>query len=101
MSSAERSMQRLLESEGELDCVIFCTGALGEEALHAFNQLHEDYRTESIPAIIIVEKNQTSLGSRARLSKLHSLLQMPVKVRQLREALVKLINRKEVLEAGG
>ena len=50
----------LQEGFGEFDGV-FCTGELGEEALLAFNQLGEDYRTESLPAVIIVEKNQTSL----------------------------------------
>ena len=52
-----------------------------------------------MPAVIVVEKNQTSLASRAKLSNLHGLLQMPIKVRQLREALVKLISRKDALEA--
>ncbi|MBA62029.1 MAG: serine/threonine protein kinase [Planctomycetaceae bacterium] len=99
VSNAERGVQRLQEGVGEFDCAIFCTGELGEDALTAFNQLREDYRTESIPAVIIVEKTQTSFASRASLSSLHGLLQMPIKVRQLREALVKLINRKESLES--
>lgn len=99
VSNADRGIQRLQEGFGEFDSVIFCTGELGEEALLAFNQLAEDYRTESVPAVIVVEKNQTSLASRAKLSNLHGLLQMPIKVRQLREALVKLISRKEALEA--
>ena len=99
VSNAERGVQRLQEGFGEFDGAIFCTGELGEEALLAFNQLGEDYRTESLPAVIIVEKNQTSLASRAKLSNLHGLLQMPIKVRQLRAALVKLISRKAALEA--
>lgn len=99
VSNAERGVQRLQEGIGEFDCAIFCTGELGEDALTAFNQLQDDYRTESVPAVIIVEKNQTSFASRARLGNLHGLLQMPVKVRQLREALVKLITRKEILES--
>ena len=98
VSNAERALQRLQEGVGEFDCAIFCTGGLGEDALTAFNQLGDDYRTESIPAVIIVDKPQTTMASRARLSNLHGLLQMPIKVRQLREALVKLIRRKESLE---
>ena len=99
VSNAERGVQRLQEGVGEFDCAIFCTGELGEDALTAFNQLSDDYRTETTPAIIIVEKNQTTIASSARLSNLHGLLQMPIKVRQLREALVKLIGRKESLES--
>jgi len=99
VSNAERGVQRLQEGVGEFDCAIFCTGELGEGALMAFNQLRDDYRTETTPAVIIVEKNQTTIASSARLSKLHGLLQMPIKVRQLREALVKLIGRKESLES--
>ena len=99
VSNAERALQRLQEGVGEFDCAIFCTGGLGEDALTAFNQLGDDYRTESIPAVIIVDKPQATMASRARLSNLHGLLQMPIKVRQLREALVKLIRRKESLES--
>ena len=99
VSNAERGIQRLQEAAAEFNCAIFCTGELGQAALDAFNTLREDYRTESLPAVIIVEKDQTTLASRAKLSALHGLLQMPIKVRQLREALVKLINRKETLEA--
>ena len=98
VSNAERALQRLQEGVGEFDCAIFCTGGLGEDALTAFNQLGDDYRTESIPAVIIVDTSQATMASRARLSNLHGLLQMPIKVRQLREALVKLIRRKESLE---
>ena len=60
--------------------------------------MREDYRTESVPAVIIVEKNQATFASRAKLGNLQGLLQMPIKVRQLRAALVKLISRKEALE---
>ena len=98
VSNAERGLQRLQDSPGQFDCAIFCTGALEENALSAFNQMREDYRTESVPAVIIVEKNQATFASRAKLGNLQGLLQMPIKVRQLRAALVKLISRKEALE---
>lgn len=98
VSNAERGLQRLQDSPGQFDCAIFCTGALEENALSAFNQMREDYRTESVPAVIIVEKNQSTFASRAKLGNLQGLLQMPIKVRQLRAALVKLISRKEALE---
>jgi serine/threonine-protein kinase len=94
VSNAERAIQRLKDSPGEFDCAVFCTGELGESALNVFNQLDDDHVTSKLPALIIVEKNQTSFASQARLSDLHSLLHQPVKVRELRAALVKVISRR-------
>ena len=94
VSNAERAIQRLKDSPGEFDCAVFCTGELGESALNVFNQLDDDHVTSKLPALIIVEKNQASFASQARLSDLHSLLQQPVKVRELRAALVKVISRR-------
>ena len=94
VSNAERAIQRLKDSPGEFDCAVFCTGELGESALNVFNQLADDHVTSELPALIIVEKNQASFASQARLSDLHSLLLQPVKVRELRAALVKVIGRR-------
>ncbi|MBT4010900.1 MAG: hypothetical protein HOF15_01150, partial [Planctomycetaceae bacterium] len=58
-----------------------------------FNQLDDDHVTSKLPALIIVEKNQSSFASQARLSDLHMLLHQPIKVRELRSALMKVIGR--------
>ena len=56
-----------------------------ENALSAFNQMREDYRTESVPAVIIVEKEPGDIREPSETpSNLQGLLQMPIKVRQLR-----------------
>jgi eukaryotic-like serine/threonine-protein kinase len=94
VSNAERAIQRLKDSPGEFDCAVFCTGELGESAVNVFNQLDDDHVTSKLPALIIVEKNQASFASQARLSDLHMLLHQPVKVRELRAALVKVISRR-------
>jgi serine/threonine protein kinase len=95
VSNAERAIQRLKDSPDEFDCVIFCTGELGESAINVFNQLDDNHVTSKLPALIIVEKNQASFASQARLSNLHSLLRQPVKVRELRAALVRVIGRRD------
>lgn len=95
VSNAERAIQRLKDSSGEFDCAVFCTGELGESALNVFNQLDDHHVTSKLPALIIVEKNQASFASQAQLSDLHSLLRQPVKVRELRAALVKVIGRRD------
>ena len=95
VSNAERAIQRLKDLPGEFDCVIFCTGELGESALNVFNRLDDDHVTSKLPALIIVDKHQASFASQARLGDLHSLLQQPVKVRELRAALVKVIGRRD------
>jgi len=93
VSNAERAIQRLKDAPGEFDCAVFCTGELGKSALEVFNQLDDDHVTSKLPALIIVEKNQSSFASQARLSDLHMLLHQPIKVRELRSALIKVIGR--------
>jgi serine/threonine-protein kinase len=97
VSNAERALQRLKDGSNEFDCAIFCTGELGRDALDSFNLLDEDHRTRNLPALIIVEKDQAGYASNAQLSGLHALLQMPVKIRQLREGVLKVIARRDEL----
>ena len=100
VSNAERALQRLKDGSNEFDCAIFCTGELGRGALDSFNLLDEDHRTRNLPALIIVEENQAGYASNAQLSELHALLQMPVKIRQLREGVLKVITRRDEMTRG-
>ena len=50
--------------------------------------------------MIIVEEDQAGYASNAQLSELHALLQMPVKIRQLREGVLKVITRRDEMTRG-
>ena len=100
MTDAHRAVARLHDEPELVDCAIFCTAELGENGLDAFNMISETPRTQRVPAILIAERDQHQFASSANLSKLQGMLQMPLKMRQLRAALLQLIRRKDEVQAG-
>jgi serine/threonine-protein kinase len=88
----KRALNRVLDSERKLcDCVIFCTGELGEIALDGFNEFGATDQTKDLPAILFVDNKQSSLIKGAQLADHRVLLSMPLKVRELRDMLLKLL----------
>ena len=77
---------------------MFCAGGLGEPALHAFNRFGEDTSTQSIPAVLLLAENQKKWKSKAKLDKHRVVISMPVKLRELREVLGKLIPLESAVE---
>jgi serine/threonine-protein kinase len=90
-SDPERALAKF--APGELavaDCVVMCATDLGNLALDAFNQLAVEEHTKHIPAILLVDPKQQHIIRGAKLSERHVLMPMPLKVRELRQALVHL-----------
>lgn len=91
-SDPERAITRIEDNHTKLaDCVLFSTLGLADDALAAFNKFGASDATKNIPAIIFVDGKQADLIKTARLSDKRVLLSMPLKVRELRETLLKLL----------
>lgn len=73
------------------DCVIFSAADLGGLALEAYNQFASNEHTCSIPSILLVDKRQASIIQGARRGPNRKLLPLPLKVRELRAALIHLL----------
>ena len=73
------------------DCLVFSAPELGAAALDAFNKLATDDHTKNIPAVMLVDRKQQFIIQNAKVSKKHVLLAMPLKVRDLRATLLKLL----------
>ena len=73
------------------EAVLFCSGHLGEMALQAFNTFGEMEQTRKVPAILLVDDDQRELASQAQLGDHRLLLTMPIKVREVRNALKRLL----------
>ena len=73
------------------DCVIFNAQQIGESALEMFNELGEDERTQSIPAMLLLGRVPDTRGSRRLSTAQHRLvLPMPITMKQLRTTLAEL-----------
>jgi serine/threonine-protein kinase len=91
-SDPVRAINRFQDNEPRpADCVLFCTPNLGDDALEAFNEFGARAHTKDIPAILFVDNRQSDLIRDAQLSDHRVILSMPMRVRELREMLLKLL----------
>lgn len=88
---ARRALARFEMDPDAADCVLFSTPDLAAEAVEAFNQFGSNETTASIPAILLVDQKQRSLIQRAHLASHRVILALPLRVRELRATLVKLL----------
>ncbi len=87
-----RAIARIEDSPTKLvDCVLFSTLSLADDSLEAFNKFGASEATKKIPAILFVDPKQSELIKQAKLSDKRVLVSMPLKVRELRETLTKLL----------
>ncbi|MCR9294533.1 MAG: protein kinase [bacterium] len=79
------------EDEPPADCVLFSAPELGAAALEAFNQFGQDPHTANIPAILMVDRKQQFVIRNAKIGPKRMMLPMPLKVRELRASLLRLL----------
>jgi len=91
----QRALARFEDGDPPCECVIFCTTDMGRAAVEAFNKFGEMENTKAIPAILFVAENHQALAKQAVTSDHRVLLFMPMKVRQLRAILLRLLSRPE------
>lgn len=92
IGNAERAVARFNDYEPPpADCVMFCAPELGEAALEAFNTFATLDHTKHIPAVLFIDHKQAGEVVSANLSKHRVQLTMPLKVRELRQTLIKLL----------
>ena len=91
----ERALSKFSPDESSpADCVVLCAADLGNQALEAFNQFSEQEHTKHIPVVMLVDPKQQHIIRGAKTNPNHVLIPMPLKVRELRQALVKLTTQK-------
>ncbi len=101
-SDPERAVDKFSPDEtSPADCVVLCAADLGHLALEAFNRFGEMEHTRQTPVILLVDPKQQHIIRGAKTSPLHVLLPMPLKVRELREALVRLTYKPVVEKSTG
>lgn len=90
-SDAQRALARFQDDPALADCVMFCAQELGNSALDAFNAFGSREQTRNIPAILFVDNQQNLIIKSAALGPHRVLLTTPLRVRELRETLLKLL----------
>ncbi len=90
-ANPERAIERFASGEAPADCVLFSAPELGNSALEAFNQFGLDEHTKDLPAILLVDEKQQHIIRNAITGPRRIMLSMPLKVRELRTALLHLL----------
>lgn len=92
ISDPSRALSRFApDEEPPANCVLFSAPELGASALDAFNQFATDEHTSNIPAILLVDRKQQFIIRNAKPGPNRMMLAMPLKVRELRAALMRLL----------
>ncbi|HTN77390.1 MAG TPA: serine/threonine-protein kinase, partial [Pirellulaceae bacterium] len=91
VSDPDRGMARFTGQQHVADCVIFSALDLGPAAVDAFNRFGADDVTRDMPAILLLDQKQQRLAAEAQLAPHRVLVSMPLKVKELRQTLVKLL----------
>ena len=100
ISDPRRALLRF-EGEPELaDCVIFGAAELAEEALEAYNAFAGDEMHRETPAILLVDSRQSHIIGKAVRGDNRVMLPLPLKVKELRGALRKLLAGRPKRELG-
>jgi eukaryotic-like serine/threonine-protein kinase len=86
-----RAAGRFRQDAVVADCVLFCAQQIGRLALDMFNQMGEDKRTESVPAILLLNENQQPWKSKARTAGHRIVLSTPLTMKQLRTSVEELL----------
>ncbi len=96
ISDPGRALARFSADEDPpADCVLFSAPELGGAALEAFNQFGEDPHTAKIPALLLVDQKQQFVIRNAKTGPHRIMIAMPLKVRELRSSLMRLLKKVE------
>lgn len=90
-SDPERLFQRFYENNATADVVLLSSGHLGADALEAFNRLGQEGATKQVPAVLLLGDQQTDWRKQASADRHRGVLQMPVKSRDLRSAILQVL----------
>jgi eukaryotic-like serine/threonine-protein kinase len=86
-----RAAGRFRQDADVADCVLFSAQQIGHHALDMFNQMGEDKRTESVPAILLLNESQLPWKPKARTADHRIVLSMPLTMKQLRTSVEELL----------
>ena len=95
MRDPKRAEQRLLDDPKVADVLVFSTIGLSEAGIEAFNKFATETTTEDVPSVLLLGEDDKPHAKKAKVGGKHVMLRMPLRVRQLRSALLQLIRASE------
>jgi serine/threonine protein kinase len=94
LSDPDRAVQRFFEDQRTADVVLFTTSSNGRAALEAFNRFGQESSLRDVPAVLLLDQNHAHWEEEAQVSEHRAVAKMPIKMRDLRGALVEAMQKK-------
>jgi serine/threonine-protein kinase len=96
LSDPERVLSRFFDDHHTADIVLFATSTNGRAALESFNRFGQEMVTRDVPAVLLLDQNHLDWEDEAQLAEHRLVAKMPIKQRQLREAIVQAAGKRAV-----
>jgi serine/threonine-protein kinase len=87
-SDPERVLERFFQDPKAADMILFSTINNGRAALEVFNRFGQELVTRDLPAVLLLDQNHLDWEREAQTAEHRAIARMPIKMRELREALV-------------
>ncbi|WP_425400628.1 protein kinase domain-containing protein [Aeoliella sp.] len=95
-SDPEKALDRFYMDATSAEVVLFSTGDIGRPALEGFNRFGQESITRDIPAVLLVDEARKEWVDEAETGEHRTALAMPVKQRELRQAIQSVLCRQAV-----
>ena len=87
-SDSDRLFQQFYDNNKAADVLLLSTGHVGLPIVEAFNRIGEEASTKHVPAVLLLGEPHSNLRDKANAGKGRLVVQMPVKSRGLRKAIL-------------
>jgi hypothetical protein len=94
MGDPERALARFFDDHRAADIVLFTTSSNGRSALEVFNRFGQEAATRDLPAVLLLDQIHSDWDEEAAVADHRLVAKMPIKMRQLREALLEAMQKK-------
>ena len=94
LSDPARALDRFFQDPKAADIVLFTTSSNGRVALETFNRFGQEPTTRDLPAVLLLDQNHGHWEDEAQTSEHRAVVKMPIKMRDLRGALMEAARKK-------
>lgn len=95
-SAPDRAIDRFYMDATAAEVVLISSGDIGKPALEGFNRFGSEGGTKDLPAVLLLDERHASWASEADTSDHRVVLTMPVKQRELRQAILTVMSQQAV-----
>jgi serine/threonine-protein kinase len=90
----ERVLDRFYNDPKAAELILFTTSNSGRAALDVFNRFGQETVTRDLPAVLLLDHNHHAWADEAQTAEHRAVAKMPIKMRQLRELLLEVAQKK-------